>query len=64
VHLLRESEKMQRISCVYWVLLCRKLDEEFIKELKSLVVLLSNGSQTEPYLAHLAQGLQAVEQAA
>ncbi|KAH9541682.1 hypothetical protein CY35_14G078000 [Sphagnum magellanicum] len=41
-----------------------KLDEEFIKELKSLVVLLSNGSQTEPYLAHLAQGLQAVEQAA
>lgn len=42
----------------------QKLDEEFIKELKSLVVLLSNGSQTEPYLAHLAQGLQAVEQAA
>ncbi|CAN5957948.1 unnamed protein product [Sphagnum jensenii] len=40
------------------------LDAEFIKELKPLVGLQSNGSQTEPYLAHLAQGLQAVEQAA
>lgn len=56
------------ISC--WLLLlfefksmlysCRKIDEEFFKELKLLVVLLSNVSQSEPCLAHLAQGLQGV----
>lgn len=37
-----------------------KIDEEFFKELKLLVVLLSNGSQSDPCLAHLAQGLQGV----
>lgn len=37
-----------------------KIDEEFFKELKLLVVLLSNVSQSEPCLAHLAQGLQGV----
>lgn len=37
-----------------------KIEEEFDKELKKLVVLLTNGSQTDPYLAHLAHGLQGV----
>jgi sRNA-binding regulator protein Hfq len=64
MHLLRESKKRQHRRSVSLGICAGILMQESIKELKSLVVLLSNGSQTEPYLAHLAQGLQAVEQAA
>lgn len=39
-----------------------KIEEEFEKELNKLVLLLTNGSQTDPYLAHLAHGLQGVRQ--
>ena len=36
----------------------RKIEEEFDKELNKLVLLLTSGSQTDPYLANLAHGLQ------
>lgn len=39
-----------------------KIEEEYDKELNKLVLLLTNGSQTDPYLAHLAHGLQGVGQ--
>lgn len=39
----------------------RKIDEEFKAELKELIFLLINHSQTEPYFAHLAQALQGDE---
>ncbi|MCO5570182.1 hypothetical protein L7F22_023900 [Adiantum nelumboides] len=39
-----------------------KIEEEYTKELNNLVLLLTNGSQTDPYLAHLAHGLQGVGQ--
>jgi gamma-tubulin complex component 2 len=35
-----------------------KYEEEFTEEMKSLIIFLSSCSQAEPYLAHLAQGLQ------
>ena len=46
------------------VILCRKIDADFNKELRLLVTLLMSGSQQEPYLAHLVQALEAVERAA
>lgn len=38
--------------CFIW---CRKFEKEFNAELQSLVPILSNSSQAEPYLTHLAQ---------
>ena len=38
--------------CFMW---CRKFEKEFNAELQSLVPILSNSSQAEPYLTHLAQ---------
>ncbi|XP_024522183.1 gamma-tubulin complex component 2 [Selaginella moellendorffii] len=35
-----------------------QMENDFRKEMKELLSLLSSSSQTEPYLAHLAQGLQ------
>ena len=44
-------------------LMHRNVEGEFIKELQVLIELLINGSQSEPYLAHLVQALEAVESA-
>nr|ATG71066.1 Spc97 / Spc98 family [Cupressus duclouxiana] len=35
-----------------------KFEEEFTEQMKGLIIALSSRSQSEPYLAHLAQGLQ------
>ena len=49
---LSDSESHNTKSCP---LCCRKYEAEFNSELQSLIPTLSNSSQAEPYLTHLAQ---------